>query len=92
MGGACFLDHAASGIKAARARIRLGNGTLEPVVSMRREQLKRCTRESQSTDARHRGGMTRSSVEGRVIRLERRSRVIQSLDTRSTASAGGTHA
>ena len=92
MGGACFLDHAASGIKAARARIRLGNGTLEPVVSMLREKLKRRTRESLSTNARHRGGTTRSSVERWEIRLEQRGRVIQSLDNRSTASAGGAHA
>jgi short subunit dehydrogenase-like uncharacterized protein len=92
MGGACLLAHAASGIKAARARIRLGNGTLEPVASMLREKLKRKPREGQSTDARHRGGTTRSSVEERVIRSEQRSRVIQSSDKRSTAPAGGTHA
>lgn len=90
--GRClYLAHVASGIKAARSRIRLGHGTLEPVVSMPREKPKRITREGKSTNARHRGGTTRSSVEGRVMRLERRGRVIQSLDNRSTASAGGTH-
>jgi len=90
--GRClYLAHVASGIKAARSRIRLGYGTLEPVVSMTREKPKRTTRKGESTDARHRGGTTRSSAEGRVMRLERRGRVIQSLDNRSTASAGGTH-
>ena len=90
--GRClYLAHMASGIKAARSRIRLGYGTLEPVVSMTREKPKRTTRKGESTDARHRGGTTRSSAEGRVMRLERRGRVIQSLDNRSTASAGGTH-
>jgi hypothetical protein len=91
MGGACSPAHAASGAKAARSRIRLGHGTLEPVASMPREKLKRTTREGESTDARHRDGTTRSSVEGRVMRLERRGRVIQSLANRSTASAGGAH-
>ena len=90
-GGACILARAASGIKAARARIRLGDGTLEPVVSMLREKDKRKPRECESTDARHRGGTTRSSVEGSVMDLEPRGRVIQSSDNRSTVSTGGTH-
>jgi hypothetical protein len=90
--GRClYLAHVTSGIKAARVRIRLGHGTLEPVVSMLREKSKRRTREGESTNARHRDGTTRSSVEGRVMLPERRGRVIQSLDNRSTASAGGTH-
>ena len=98
MGGACNLAHVASGTKAARSQIRLEHGTLEPVASMLREKPKRTTREGESTEeraerssARHRDGTTRSSVEGRVMRLERRGRVIQSSDNRSTASAGGTH-
>jgi hypothetical protein len=84
---------AASGLKAARARIRLEHGTLEPVVPMQREKPKRGDREGQSTDAGHRGGTTRSSVDGRVMRRERRGRVIQFLVNRSTVTqvAGGTH-
>lgn len=56
----------ASGIEMARSSCRHGYGTWEPVVSMLREKLKRRTRESQSTNARHRGGVMRSSVE-RVV-------------------------
>jgi len=56
----------ASGIEVARPSCRRGYGTWEPVVSMPRETLKRRTRESKSTDARHRGGVMRSSVE-RVV-------------------------
>ena len=44
----------ASGIEVARPFCRRGYGTWEPVVSMSRENLKRRTRESESTDARHR--------------------------------------
>jgi hypothetical protein len=57
----------ASGIEVARPFCRRGYGTWEPVVSMSREKLKRRTRESESTDARHRGGVMRSSVEGVVM-------------------------
>jgi hypothetical protein len=92
MRGSLYPAHAASGIKTARSQIRLRHGTLEPVASMLREKSKRTTREDESTDARHRGGTTRSSDEGRVMRLERRGCVIQSSDNRPTASAGGTHA
>ena len=51
----------ASGIEVARPSCRHGYGTWEPVVSMPRETLKRRTRESQSTNARHRDGTIRSS-------------------------------
>jgi hypothetical protein len=61
---------------------------LEPVASMPREKPKWITHEGESTEARHRGGTTRSSVEGRVMRLERRGRVIQSLVNGPTALAG----
>ncbi len=78
-----FTIGMASGLKAARARIRLSHGTSEPVVSMTRERLKRSTRKAKSTEAggmtssaRHRGGTTRSSVERPVIGPERRGRVI----------------
>lgn len=56
----------ASDIEVARPSCRRGYGTWEPVVSMPRETLKRRTRESKRTDARHRGGVMRSSVE-RVV-------------------------
>jgi hypothetical protein len=49
-------------------------------------------REGESIDAGHRGGTTRSSDEGRVMRLERRGRVIQLSSNRSTAQVGGAHA
>ena len=91
MGGACNLAHVTSGTKVARARIRLRHGTLEPVVSMPREKPKRTTRKGESTDARHRGGTTRSSVEGHVMCPEPRGRVIELSVNRSTALAGGTH-
>lgn len=89
--GDLYLASAASGIQAARAWIRLGHGTLEPVAPMRREKSKRRTRKGERTDAGHRGGTTRSSVERRVTRPERRGRVIVLLGTRSTVSTGGTH-
>ena len=54
------MARAASGMKVARARFRLLCGTWEPVVPMLREQLKRRPLKSQSTDAEHRGGVTRS--------------------------------
>ncbi|EAY3716390.1 hypothetical protein FGS56_15275 [Salmonella enterica] len=57
----------ASGIEMARPSCRHGYGTGEPVVSMLREKLKRRTRKSQSTNARHRGGSLRSSVERGVM-------------------------
>ena len=55
---------AASGMEAARGRSWLACGTWEPVASMTRERSKRRPREDLSTDARHRGGTVRSSVEG----------------------------
>jgi hypothetical protein len=91
MGGACNPAHVASGTEAARAWARLGHGTLEPVASMLREKLKRTPRKGESTDARHRDGTTRSSVERCVMHLERRGRVIQYSGNRPTVSAGGVH-
>ncbi len=91
VGDVLFATGATPGLKAARARIRLSHGTSEPVVSMLRERHKRRPRKAKSTDggqtsqARHRGGTTRSSDEGPVIGPEweawppaRRGRVIQS--------------
>jgi len=46
-------------------------------VSMSREKLKWKPHKSQSTDAGHRGGVTRSSVEGRVMGLERRGDTVR---------------
>jgi hypothetical protein len=88
-----FTTGMTPGFKAARARIRLKHGTLEPVVSMQRERHKRRPREADSTDARHRDGTTRSSVERPVMGLERRGRVIQLSFTESTARqrGGGTY-
>jgi hypothetical protein len=82
-GAALYAAVTASGLKAARARIRLEHGTLEPVVPMQREKPKRGNREGQSTDAGHRGGTIRSSEEGSVMGPERRGRVIQFLVNRS---------
>jgi len=46
-------------------------------VSMPRKQLKRQNRKSLSTNARHRGGVARSSEEGSVMELERRGDTVQ---------------
>lgn len=45
--------------------------------AMRREKLKRPTRESPSTDAECRDGVARSSDEGSVTGLERRRNIVQ---------------
>lgn len=92
---------AASGLEAARARIGLMHGTLEPVV-LTREKLKRGNRKSQSTAdgwatghrAGHRDGTIRSSNEVPItVGMERRNRVIQfSINGSTGAKApGGTH-
>lgn len=47
----------------------------EPVVLMLREPFKWTPHENQSTDARHWGGVSRSSVEIIVMMMERRSYV-----------------
>jgi hypothetical protein len=67
----------ASGIKVARVRSRLEHGTWEPVASMAREKPKWKPHEGQSTDAGHRGGLARSSVEVPVMGTERRGQIIQ---------------
>ena len=43
---------------------------------MTREKLKWRPHESESTDAGHRGGATRSSVEGSVMELEQRGCIV----------------
>lgn len=88
VGAGLIAADMASGFEAARARIGLMHGTLEPVAAMPRETLKRGDRKSQRTDARHRGGATRSSDEAAVTGGERRGRVIESLANRPTALSG----
>jgi hypothetical protein len=67
----------ASGMKVARVRSRLEHGTWEPVASMPREEPKWRSHEGQSTDAGHRGGWARSSVEVPVMGMERRGPITQ---------------
>ena len=67
----------ASGMKVARVRFWLEYGTWEAVASMRREKPKWQTHEGQSTDAGHRGGLARRSVEVPVMGMERRGQIIQ---------------
>src|SRR5271169_172149 len=91
-GGFCHPARTASGLEAARAWIRPVPGTFEPVVPMLRERPKRGDREGLSTDAGHRDGSTRSSVEGPVMGSEPRGRVILSLGTGQLRfTGGGTH-
>src|SRR3990172_1859146 len=79
--GSCNPADAASGPEAGRAGIRPGHGTLEPVAPMPRGRQKGGNGRGLSTDAGHRDGTTRSSVEGPVMGLEPRGRVILSLGT-----------
>jgi hypothetical protein len=67
----------ASGMKVARVRSWLEQGTWEPVAPMRREEPKWRSHEGQSTDAGHRGGWARSSVEVPVMGMERRGPITQ---------------
>ena len=62
-GGDPLTARVASGIKVARVRSWLEQGTWEPVASMPRETSKGQTPEEPSTDARRRGGRVRSTVE-----------------------------
>jgi len=67
----------ASGTKVARVRSWLEHGTWEPVASMPREKPKWKPHEGQSTNAGHRGGWARSSVEVPVMGMERRGPITQ---------------
>jgi hypothetical protein len=71
-----FTGWAVSGIEMARARFRLLCGTAGTCAVMLRETVKRSQLKTQSTNAQHRGGPTRSSVERSVMGLEPRSRVV----------------
>src|SRR3954466_11201735 len=77
-GGDPLTARAASGRKVARVRSWLERGTWEPVASMPREKSKWTTHEDLSTDARHRGGWARSSVEVPVMGMERRGPITPS--------------
>jgi hypothetical protein len=90
-GGSLLTGQVASGVKAARAWSGLWCGTREPVAPMGRPAsgaVLSCGRssgartpsggncEGESSDAGHRGGPSRISVEGPVMGLERRGRVV----------------
>lgn len=74
--GNLFTGWAVSGIEMARARFGLLCGTAGTCVVMLRETVKRSNLKTQSTEAQRRGGPTRSSVEGSVMDLEPRSRIV----------------
>ncbi len=78
----------ASGIEAARRRLRLLCGTWEPVTPMLREKHKERSSKCQSTEAGYRGGVTCSSDEGSVTELERRGYPIRS-ETGEQPAMGG---
>jgi len=52
-------------------------GTWEPVAPMLREKFKWRPHKNESTDAEHRGGVTRNSEEGAVMALERRGDIVR---------------
>ena len=87
-GSNLLTGQTASGIKAARTRLRLLCGTWEPVTPMLREKHKERSSKCQSTDAGYRGGVTCSSDEGSVMELERRGYPIRS-ETREQPVMGG---
>ena len=74
--GNLLTGWAVSGIEMARARFGLLCGTARTCAVMLRETVKRSHLKAQSTDAQRRGGPTRSSVEGSVMDLEPRSRIV----------------
>ena len=76
-GGDPLTARVASGIKVARVRSRLEQGTWEPVASMPREEPKWKPHEGPSTEARHRGGWACSRVEVPVMGMERRGPITQ---------------
>ena len=65
-----------SGIEMARSRFGLLCGTAGTCAAMLRETAKKSPFKAQSTEARRRGGLTRSSNEGSVMDLEPRSQVV----------------
>ena len=87
-GGHLVTGQMASGMKVARRRSRLLCGTWEPVTSMLRENRKETYPKRESTDAKNRDGVTRSSEEGTVMVLERRGYPIW-LETIEQLETGG---
>lgn len=77
LGGNLFTVQAASGGRGGVSSMQALVWNVGTCVSMPREQLKRTTRESLSTEARHRGGVVRSSDEGSVTEPERRGDIVQ---------------
>jgi retron-type reverse transcriptase len=77
LGGNLFIAQAASGGRGGVNSTQALVWNVGTCVSMRREQLKRTTRESLSTEAGHRGGVACSSDEGSVMGLERRRDTVQ---------------
>ncbi len=90
-GGSLLTGQVVSGMKVARARFGLRCGTWEPVAPIGRSAsgavlacgwssgartLSSRNREGESSDAGHRGGLSRSSDEGPVMGLERRGWVV----------------
>jgi hypothetical protein len=102
-GGSLLTAQVVSGMKAARAWVRLLCGTWEPVVS-RNDRPVVCdlrllfsgrapsgrNREGSCTGARHRGGPSGISVEGSVMGLERSGRAIQTRLKANHELVGGT--
>jgi hypothetical protein len=77
LGGNLSTAQAASGGRGGVSSTQALVWNVGTCVSMPREQLKRTTRESLSTEARHRGGAARISDEGSVTELERRGGIVQ---------------
>jgi transposase len=86
-----FAADATSGIEAASARIQAQTRNLGTCRPDAKGEAQAAHRKGQSTDAGHRGGTARSSDERRVMRRERRGRVVHLSANRSTAPAGGAH-
>ena len=77
LGRNLFTAQATSGGRGGVSSMQALVWNVGTCASMRRKQLKRTTRESLSTDAGHRGGVTRCSEEGSVMELERRGGTVQ---------------
>lgn len=103
-GGCLLIGQAVSGVKVARAWSGLSCGTREPVAPtgwLASGAVVACGRlsrartpssgncEGESSCAGHRGGPSRISVEGSVIGLERRGRVVRAGSAINRPRAGG---
>jgi hypothetical protein len=77
LGGNLLTVQAASGRRGGVSSTQALVWNVGTCVAMQREQLKRTTRESLSTEARHRGGAVRISDEGSVTEPERRGGIVQ---------------